>query len=73
MDYYRHHHFIKVLEIKLKPNNIIKINNVILLGINDKLEMKSMSIVGLKSFLFSGEVLIIKIYNISKKNKYIFL
>ena len=65
--------FGKVLEIELKPNEVIKVDNGILLGMDDALKMESMSIGGLKSFFLSGEGIITKITNISNTNKYIFL
>ena len=65
--------FGKVLEIELKPEEVIKVDNGILLGMDDDLAMESMSVGGIKSFFLSGEGLITKITNISNTNKYIFL
>jgi uncharacterized protein (AIM24 family) len=65
--------FGKILEIELKPEGVIKVDNGILLGMDDELAMETMSIGGLKSFFLSGEGLITKITNISNTNKYIFL
>ena len=65
--------FGKVLEIELKPEEVIKVDNGILLGMDDDLAMETMSVGGIKSFFLSGEGLITKITNISNTNKYIFL
>jgi len=65
--------FGKVLEIELQPNEAIKVDNGILLGLDDDLAMETISIGGLKSFFLSGEGLITKIVNSTSKKKYIFL
>jgi len=65
--------FGKVLTIDLKPDEIIKIDNGVFLGMDDELSMETTTIGGIKSFLFGGQFLLSEIQNVTSIGKQIFL
>ena len=62
-----------IIEKKLKPNEAIKIDNGILIGFEDNVELNTQPIGGLKSTLFSDEGMVTEIVNYNNFEIKIFL
>jgi len=65
--------FGKTLEIELEPSNKIKVDNGVLLALDDDIEIYTGKFGGIKSFFFSGEGIVTNIRNTTDSNTIIYL
>jgi len=65
--------FGELVEIKLKPDEKIQVDNGILLALEDDIEFQTGLLGGIKSFLFSSEGIITSIHNTFKETRTIYL
>ena len=65
--------FGKTLEIELKPFDKIKVDNGVLLALDDNIPFQTGKFGGIKSFFFSGEGIVTNITNNTDKNTIIYL
>ena len=65
--------FGKTLEIELEPSHKIKVDNGVLLALDDNIEIHTGKFGGIKSFFFSGEGIVTNIRNTTNSNTIIYL
>ena len=65
--------FGKTLEIELEPSHKIKVDNGVLLALDDNIEIYTGKFGGIKSFFFSGEGIVTNIRNTTNSNTIIYL